>query len=32
MLQQWNWKKLLIDVIKVVVGAIAGWLGAGTII
>lgn len=24
-----NWKKLVIDVIKVVVGAIAGWLGTG---
>ena len=26
-----NWKKLLIDVLKVVVGAVAGWLGNGLI-
>lgn len=32
MFNQFNWKKLLIDLVKVAVGAIAGWLGAGTII
>lgn len=26
---KFNWKKLLTDVIKVVIGAVTGWLGAG---
>ena len=28
-MNKFNWKKLLLDVLKVVAGALAGWLGAG---
>ncbi len=28
---KFNWKKLIGDLIKVAIGAIAGWLGTGNI-
>lgn len=28
-MKNFNWRKLLLDILKVLVGAAAGWLGAG---
>lgn len=30
-MNKFNWKKLLLDVIKVIVGGLAGWLTAGSV-
>lgn len=30
-MKKFNWKKLLIDIVKIAIGALTGWLGAGTI-
>lgn len=27
--KKFDWKKLLLDVVKVIIGALGGWFGAG---
>ncbi len=29
--RKFDWKELLLDVLKLAIGAAAGWLGAGTV-